>query len=1458
MLAWLLVWGALALALAFPARAELAVEAALPAVDLAPPQARKLTIDDAATSPRAVWPRPGFVLDAAHGLTVNYVFSTAQTADGSVWIGGMGGLQRYDGVRLYDASPQGLGANGSLAAQRVDVQLLREEGGALLFNWGDLLVLHSLRGAPDRVSRVGGPGWQAAAGFDWRQVGQLAGSFCRLEGGSVLQVRWGADAALRRMDLASGRWHEVPGFDRVQAAASASALRCSGDWVYWIESAPRPRAVALNLRDGSVQVLAAPQTMARAVVDLPQNQGNLALIGARRLLVGQPDGLYVADFERGSSGLDPELTRRVRALLPDGAEGGGFRVISGAQPGQVWITRSGSRAVEYHWADPQRLEPVDTAMMLGHGLAGQTMIRTLAETRLGTSRTLWVGRGDWLQAISLGAPVIAESGRPLPDERGDASDELVSLCIGSDGTLWLADIMGHLSLVDSAQGSVMRRVRGSSSVSSLSCEGDREAWWLEGDTLVHARREGDGRLASWRYALPPGSTRGTDTITRLDDRTLVLQRPDRLMRVRLDPELRARVTTQPITPYASARFQSGAGGSALALVVEYKGERVWIYRSAQARLTPVQVVPALAGPLLDGAWIGPRRAVVTTHDGRTTVLEFSADLSQARSRALGTPASLEGRTLYDLVGNAATGLWGSTNDGLVRLDLGRGSWEPVGTARGVAWSDFNYHACWVDPQNQRLAFGALEGWTLVDLARYHGPQGVPRAVIDRAAAGRGAARAVAGRFTFDESDGLLRVQAAAAGNAVQRPALLEYRVDGIDGGWRRIEPVDTIEYVGLGAGRYEMQARFVSAGGAVGEVGRLAIEVRPPWWRSNPARTVYVAAGVGLAWTGWRRRRLAHERQHSHFRQIERSEQRLSLALVASASVLWDEVNGVVVRTAADWLGYSAAELSGEAARFEALIHPDDQARFREARRDCREGRLADMRLEYRLRHRDGGWIWVHDVGRVTPSREGCVRLTGAFHEITRIKSIEEELRSMAYEDGLTRLPNRRECYRQIDNALGRGSEPAAERLAVVFMDLDRFKHINDSMGHAFGDRLLLGVAAALRRCLPAGATAFRLGGDEFVILMRGLSAEAAVGVAQQVLGEVRAVSEIDGVELNISASLGVALYPEHGCERKDLLQYADAAMYEAKQAGRNLVKVFDMASAAALLERPHIEAALRQGVDRGEFEVVYQPKVDARAARCVGFEALLRWRNPRYGHVSLARTIDVLESCGLIDGVGHWVLRRACEDLLHCTAAMAAGATVAVNVSVRQLARPGFARRVVQLLAEVGLAPPRLELELTESIFAAGDPLVIEQLRQLRAEGVKVAIDDFGMGYSSLSYLGSLPIDTIKIDKFFVDHIDCDRRSADLCQAILTLGTSLELGIVAEGVERAEQAERLTRMDCSLMQGFLFSRPVPAEALPGWFGEAAAARCTVARAVAPEAGAPALAASDAATRRRLRLVTKE
>ena len=476
------------------------------------------------------------------------------------------------------------------------------------------------------------------------------------------------------------------------------------------------------------------------------------------------------------------------------------------------------------------------------------------------------------------------------------------------------------------------------------------------------------------------------------------------------------------------------------------------------------------------------------------------------------------------------------------------------------------------------------------------------------------------------------------------------------------------------------------------------------------------------------------------------------------------------------------------------------------------ENGAQDLPLDCLLTQRNGTEIPIEDS--ISPIHDRHGEVTGAvivFRDVSATVAMRREMVYAAQHDFLTGLPNRLLFNDRIDHAIRLASRHQ-RKVSVLFLDLDGFKHINDSLGHPIGDRLLQSVARRLTDCLRGSDTVSRQGGDEFVVLLTETEQGDDAGVISTRLQEAVAVAHsIDDHELYVTASIGISVYPVDGPDSHTLIKNADTAMYHAKELGHQSCQCFNPAMNTRAVARQSIEASLRRALERQEFTVHYQPKVNLRTGEITGAEALLRWNHSTRGMVSPAEFIPVAEDCGLILPIGTWVLRESCRQVRSWHDQGLRLSSVAVNVSAIQFRDRHFLNDVFAILEETGLEPSFLELELTEGVLMKGGESIESVLKTLRARGIQIAIDDFGTGYSSLSYLRRFPADTLKIDQSFVRQITTAPEDATIVSAIISMGRSLNMRVVAEGVETPEELEFLRAQQCDEAQGYYFSKPVGA-----------------------------------------------
>jgi diguanylate cyclase (GGDEF)-like protein/PAS domain S-box-containing protein len=431
------------------------------------------------------------------------------------------------------------------------------------------------------------------------------------------------------------------------------------------------------------------------------------------------------------------------------------------------------------------------------------------------------------------------------------------------------------------------------------------------------------------------------------------------------------------------------------------------------------------------------------------------------------------------------------------------------------------------------------------------------------------------------------------------------------------------------------------------------------------------------------------------------------------------------------------------------------------------------------------------------------------FRDVSVARAMSRQVLHLAEHDPLTGLPNRTLLNDRVSQAIA-FAQRYSKRVALLFLDLDGFKHVNDSLGHSFGDKLLQSIARRLVDCGRASDTVSRQGGDEFIILLSEVQhAEDAGIAARRMLQAVAEIHSIDQHELHVTTSIGMSVYPEDGLDPETLIKNADTAMYHAKEDGRHGFRYFAPTMNARAAERQSIEECLRRALDRREFTLHYQPKINFRTGEITGAEALIRWTHPTRGPIAPAMFIPIAEDCGIIMAIGNWVLGEACKQAMVWLKAGLPVVSMAVNVSALEFRQEAFPDRIFAVLDETGLDPSALELELTESVLMKNSESAATVLRSLREKGIQVAIDDFGTGYSSLSHLRKFPIDALKIDQSFIGQVTTAGDVASIVTAVINMARSMKMRVIAEGVETPEQHEFLRAHECDEAQGYYFSRPV-------------------------------------------------
>jgi diguanylate cyclase (GGDEF)-like protein/PAS domain S-box-containing protein len=566
--------------------------------------------------------------------------------------------------------------------------------------------------------------------------------------------------------------------------------------------------------------------------------------------------------------------------------------------------------------------------------------------------------------------------------------------------------------------------------------------------------------------------------------------------------------------------------------------------------------------------------------------------------------------------------------------------------------------------------------------------------------------------------------------------------------------------------------------------------------------------------------------------RLRESEERYALAARGANDGLWDwNLTTNMLYLSDRWksmLGYEDGDLRDEPGSWIGRVHADDRPGLELAIAAHIQGLADHLEYEHRVKRRDGTYAWLLCRGLAVRNGDGrATRMSGSMTDITERKLAEERLHRDAFYDGLTGLPNRALFENLLQRTMGRAQRSEQRRYAVLFLDLDRFKTVNDSLGHTFGDRLLVDMARRLERCLRPGDSVARLGGDEFTILLDDIvDANDATRVADRIERELESPFEIDSHEVFTSASIGIAFGTATYERPEEIIRDADLAMYRAKNRGKGCYEVFDVAMHQQAVELLETETRLRRAIERNELVVAYQPIVSLETNSISGFEALLRWRHPDRGLLLPSYFIPIAEETGLIVPIGDWVLRQACRQIRDWQDKFPGETplSVSVNVSPRQFRDPRFVNRVMQVLAAEQLEPSSLKLEITENVLMDDAEKNVDVIEQFTEKGVQVLIDDFGTGYSSLHYLQRFNVGTLKIDRSFVQNLEGEGDDVEIVRSIVALARALGMSVIAEGIETKGQREFLKELACEEGQGYLFSQAADREKVERLLGGEGAA----------------------------------
>jgi len=562
--------------------------------------------------------------------------------------------------------------------------------------------------------------------------------------------------------------------------------------------------------------------------------------------------------------------------------------------------------------------------------------------------------------------------------------------------------------------------------------------------------------------------------------------------------------------------------------------------------------------------------------------------------------------------------------------------------------------------------------------------------------------------------------------------------------------------------------------------------------------------------------RAQYDELHEKQEIIEKSEERYKLALEGANDAIW-EIDLITKKIFysdkfRDITGYDVSEITNLEDLMELVVEEDKETAVFDFKNHI-EGKTLHYQSNIKIVFNGGGHRWILIRGKCMRDKKGvATKMSGSVTDVSSQKNSEAEITKLQYYDALTEIPNRKLFIATLENEIimARNSE---DKHAVLFIDLDNFKEINDTLGHDYGDKLLKAVAITLRESIRENDFISRVGGDEFFILMRNIKDCAEItSICEKLLFALNYELNIDGKHVYTSASVGITIFPEDAIETSSLLINADTAMYSAKYSGKAKYSFFNKSMSDIVLRRAQIEKGLRNALKNNELEIYYQPQIDIINNRVKGFEALLRWNSRELGSLSPVEFIPVAEQCGLIIPIGDWIMKTVYLQNNIWKSKEYEYDTIAINLSAIQLESDKFGDTLKRILEETKTNTKFVELEITESILMKDLGKSIKLLTEIRDLGINIALDDFGTGYSSLSYLKQLPINTLKIDKSFIDNISTNSREKAIVDGIIQLAQKIGLDVIAEGVETKEQIQLLKQMGCNQIQGYYFSKPLPAD----------------------------------------------
>jgi diguanylate cyclase (GGDEF)-like protein/PAS domain S-box-containing protein len=1294
--------------------------------------------------------------DARHGLPFNTVRSIRQTPDGYLWFGTQNGLVRFDGVHFTVFDVQGTPALGhnhlwSLVADGDGGLWIATNGG--LARWTRGQVARADEAAAALPSRTLRTLYRADDGSLW--IGSASGGLTHRK----------AEGTSRSYTVADG-------------LASDSVFAVA-------EGAPGELWVGTN------------RGLDRLSGGVFHHQP-LGPVFIWSLLRGSDGSLWIGTEGRGlwqwKDGRYRQFTTR------DGLPGDEVRALVEDKDGNLWAgTNYGlGRLTDGRWS----------RLASGDGLPSE-LVRSIQEDADGS---LWVGfYGGGLTRLRDGEFTS------LSTREGLVHDLTWGIGEGADGTLWVST-HGGVGRLAGGRWTAFGRKDGLADSIARPLHVDRKgALWV-------GTNHGLSRFENGRWTRPfEAELSGivVQAIYEARDGTLWIGTWEGLWHV-----AHGRIRAFHLPDSARDEVRS---------VLEDRHGAIWagstrgISRLENGALVPYQP---------DAPWSSV--SVEALHQDEAGVLWVGTDgaglfrVEDDRRTQVTTREGLFDDTVFHILDDGTGDLWLGGPRGVFRIgraslaafargDQARATGVLYGVAHGMKSSECtgggSQPGAFKD-RSGRLWFPTNKGVVVIDPRRVGRNLPSPVAHIEEVRFDRqpllitGVAEAGPGR-------GDLEVRYSAVDFISPASLRFRYQLEGFDSAWVEASDRRVAHYANLLPGAYRFLVE-ASSDGVVWSPQAAGFEVvlRPWVYQRDWFRAASVAA-VGLLVLGLHRlriRRLA--RRASELVRINRalheSEERYAVAARGANDGLWDwDLRSGRVYYSPRWkamVGCTDTEVGEAPSEWLDRIHPEDRARVQADLDAHVAGDSPHFESEHRIRHQDGSWLFVLNRGLAVRDERGApVRLAGSQTDITLRKQAEAQILHDALHDPLTGLPNRTLYLDRLGQAVARRRRrDETNRFAVLFLDLDRFKIVNDSLGHLAGDALLVALAQRLASCLRTDDTVARLGGDEFAILLDDIEDEReASRVVDRIQLELRNPFVLDGHEVFSTASIGITFGGPTDRRPEELLRDADTAMYRAKALGRDRHEIFDEAMHARALAALTLESDLRRGLDRGELRLLYQPIVSLQSGRTVGFEALVRWQHPERGLLAAADFVPLAEETGLIVPIGHWVMEEACRA---ARAFREARLPISVNLCAREFTQADLPARMRGLLERDGLGPDCIRVEITESLIMEDPEAAIARCVTLREMGVGIEIDDFGTGYSSLSSLRRFPVDALKIDRSFVLGVHERSEDTEIVRAIVSLAAALHLGVVAEGVETAEQADALRALGCTRAQGHFFALPLGRE----------------------------------------------